>query len=107
MPMRCLIRGVEYNSVKEAADHFGVPTSSVYKMIDQSRADYVGVGKGNSAAKNITILGVSFSSIKEMSLELGIKYHRARYIASYSNPKKYKKFNEIRERIEIYKGNAL
>lgn len=78
--MRVRIRGVTYESVKEAANAHGVTIDNVYLAIRNGRTDNIGVGRGNHKNhKNIAAsIPVSlfqgrlkFESISEAARELG------------------------------------
>lgn len=55
------IRGVLYNSQKEAADALGVNPSTIYKALQAGRIDDVGMHQ-NNRKKPITIRGVHYDS---------------------------------------------
>ena len=67
--MKIQIRGVLYNSVKEAADALNVSFHSVYSALDRGGIDKLGLGK--TRPKPITIEGVTFRSMTQASIALG------------------------------------
>lgn len=84
--MRVTIRGVTYDSVREAASELGVAKSTVYCALSKGNIDTVGLGPGtrppdryrSGKGKEITLAGVTFPSIAAASVALGF---RAKYLA--------------------------
>ena len=79
------IRGVTYETVREAAEAHGMSKSYIYKMVLEGRQDSIGIGMGNwrkpcdSFNSNKIILhGIEFPSMKAASLALGFKQHYIR-----------------------------
>lgn len=71
MPTPVCIRGITYSSAKEAAKALNVHQNVVYAMLDRGRADHIGVGRGMSTAKPITVLGIDFESMRDAERQLG------------------------------------
>jgi len=82
--MRVKIRGVTYETVREAAAAHNVTRSYVYDAIERGREDIIGIGIGNREpngkfTKNkVTLYGVTFPSMKAASLALGFNKHYVR-----------------------------
>lgn len=82
--MRVKIRGITYETVREAAKAHNVTTSYVYDAIERGREDIIGIGIGNREpngrfVKNqVTLYGVTFPSMKAASLALGFNRHYVR-----------------------------
>jgi len=77
--MPVLIRGVEYQSVRDAAKAIGVSPSAICKALKVTgTADNVGMGKlgaglGNkNGAKPLTLAGVTFTSRTDAAKKLGV-----------------------------------
>lgn len=71
--MRVSVRGKVYESVKEAADAFGMTINGVYSAIQQGKTDLIGLGK--TQPRSITLAGVHFKSWKTASIALGFGKH--------------------------------
>ena len=105
--MRVTIRGVTYETVREAAQAHGMSKSYIYKMVLEGRQDSIGVGMGNWRKprhrvfdKNKIILhGVEFPSMTAASLALGFKRHYVR--GALRRPSK-KSETRIREAVAQY-----
>ena len=77
--MSVIIRGTVYSSADEAAKALGVKRNTVYAAIFKGRVDNVGIGTGkhssyrkpNYAPKSVSVAGVNFKSLQELSLWLG------------------------------------
>ena len=82
--MRVKIRGITYETVREAAAAHNVTRSYVYDAIERGREDIIGIGIGNREpngkfVKNqVTLYGVTFPSMKAASLALGFNKHYVR-----------------------------
>jgi hypothetical protein len=78
-----MIRGVTYETVREAAEAFGLGTSYIYDAIERGRQDMIGIGRGKLrhgqpdgqptdwVSNAITIHGLTFPSMTVASLALG------------------------------------
>lgn len=104
--MRVMIRGVTYETVREAAQAHGVSESYIYRLMTEGRQDIIGVGMGNWRKprdrydKNKIILhGVWFDSLKAASLLLGFNQHYIR--GALRRPSK-KSETRIREAVAQY-----
>ena len=64
------VRGVTYNSVREAADALGVSFHSVYSALDRGGLEKLGLG--TTRPKPITIGNTTFRSLTQASLALGL-----------------------------------
>lgn len=77
--MRVMIRGVTYETVREAAEAFGLGTSYIYDAIERGRQDFIGTGRGRARhgqpddwnGNAITLHGLTFPSMTTASLALG------------------------------------
>jgi len=67
--MKILVRGVLYNSVREAADALNVSYHSVYSALDRGGLEMLGLGK--TKPKPFTIEGITFRSMTQASIALG------------------------------------
>jgi hypothetical protein len=67
--MRIQIRGVTYESVKEAAAALGVTIAGVYTALDRGRIDKLGLGK--TRPKKTVIGGIAFRSASDAARALG------------------------------------
>lgn len=67
--MKAQVRGVVYESVKEAAQAVGLSISGVYGALDRGKIDLLGLGK--TSPKKTVIAGVEFRSISAASGALG------------------------------------
>ena len=67
--MKVKVRGVTYESVKEAADALGVTIAGVYTALDRGRIDKLGLGK--TIPKKMVIGNVTFKSASEAGRALG------------------------------------
>ena len=67
--MKIRVRGVTYNSVKEAADALDVSLHSVYSALNRGALE--GLGLGNTKPKPLDIGGITFRSMTQASLALG------------------------------------
>ena len=84
--MRVTIRGVTYETVREAAEAHGMSKSYIYKMVLEGRQDSIGIGMGNwrkpcdgvFAKNRVNLHGVWFDSLKAASLLLGFNQHYIR-----------------------------
>jgi len=83
--MRVTIRGVTYNTVREAAEALGVSISHIYNMVGKGRQDYVRIGMGcwrkprdSFDGNKIVLYGIEFPSMTAASLALGFKQHYIR-----------------------------
>jgi len=63
------VRGVVYESVKEAAQALGMSVAGVYGALDRGKADLLGLGK--TSPKKTVIAGVEFRSMSAASEALG------------------------------------
>ena len=77
--MPVMIRGRVYSSHKEAAEAMGVTPSAISQRLRvNGSADTVGLGLGRgvpgntNAAKELTILGVTFQSRSQAAKDLGV-----------------------------------
>ncbi len=77
--MPVVIRGTVYSSHKEAAEAMGVTPSAISQRLRvNGSADTVGLGLGRgvpgnkNAAKELTILGVTFLSRSQAAKDLGV-----------------------------------
>lgn len=90
--MRVKIRGVTYETVREAAAAHNVTRSYVYDAIERGREDIIGIGIGNREpngkfVKNqVTLYGVTFPSMKAASLALGFNKHYVRGALTTGSP---------------------
>lgn len=102
--MRVKIRGVTYETVREAAKAHNVTTSYVYDAIERGREDIIGIGIGNREpngkfVKNqVTLYGVTFPSMKAASLALGFNRHYVRGALLTQSP-----VSNERLKIAVYK----
>ena len=69
LTMKIQVRGVLYNSVKEAAEALNVSFHSVYSALDRGGLEMLGLGK--TQPKPFDIGGITFRSMTQASLELG------------------------------------
>ena len=67
--MRVQVRGVIYESVREASQDLGMAGTSIYGAIYRGKADLVGLGK--TSPKKTVIAGVEFRSLSAASKALG------------------------------------
>lgn len=67
--MKIRVRGVTYNSVKEAADALDVNLHSVYSALNRGALE--GLGLGKTKPKPFTIEGITFRSMTQASIALG------------------------------------
>ena len=67
--MRVSIRGVIYESVREASQALGMAVASIYGAIYRGQTDLVGIGK--TSPKKTIIAGVEFRSLSAASVALG------------------------------------
>ena len=67
--MKVKVRGVTYESVKEAAKALGVTVAGVYTALDRGRIDKLGLGK--TIPKKMVIGNVTFKSASEAARALG------------------------------------
>ena len=67
--MRIKVRGVTYETVKEAADALGLTINGVYSGLDRGAAEKLGIGKTKPIA--ITLEGITFRSMTAASIALG------------------------------------
>ena len=70
-----VIRGVYYNSIREAARELGITRQAVSAGLDGGYIDRVGLGQGNAKRKPIRINGIEYRSIVEASDNLGWNYN--------------------------------
>lgn len=68
--MKIQVRGVTYESVKEAAAALNVSYHSVYTALDRGALEMLGLGK--TKAKPVTLEGITFRSMTAASLALGL-----------------------------------
>ena len=108
--MRVSIRGVTYETVREAAEAHGMSKSYIYKMVLEGRQDSIGIGMGNWRkprhrfdGNKIVLYGVEFPSMTAASLALGFKRHYVR--GALRRPSK-KSDTRIREAVAIYERKA-
>lgn len=83
--MKIKIRGVEYNSVKEAATAVGVSYHSVYTALDRGRLEVLGLGK--TQPKPVTLEGIEFRSMTSASTALGFNRSYLREVMRRGGPK--------------------
>lgn len=81
--MRVRIRGVTYESVREAAEAHDVTRTYIYDALRRGREDVIGMGTGRKpngkfVGNKIVLYGVEFSSMKAASLALGFNRHYVR-----------------------------
>jgi len=83
--MRVTIRGVTYNTVREAAEALSVSPAHVYKMVGKGRQNYIRIGMGcwrkprdSFDGNKIILHGIEFPSMTAASLALGFKQHYIR-----------------------------
>ena len=81
--MRVMIRKVIYETVRDAAEAFGVTTSYIYDAITRGRQDMIGIGRGKLRygqldnwptewTGNATMIhGLTFPSMTAASIALG------------------------------------
>lgn len=67
--MRVEVRGVTYESVREAAAALGVTIAGVYTALDRGRIDKLGLGK--TRPKKMVIGGITFRSASDAARALG------------------------------------
>lgn len=104
--MRVMIRGVTYETVREAAQAHGVSEGYVYQAMSEGRQDSIGIGMGNwrkprdrFSGNKIVLYGVEFASMKAASLALGFNQH---YIRSVRRKPNKKSETRIREAVAQY-----
>ena len=105
--MRVTIRGVTYETVREAADAHGVSASLVYKMVAQGRQDSIRIGMGNwrkprhrvFEGNKIALYGAEFPSMRAASLALGFNQH---YVRQAMRRSSVVMMGKIREAVEVY-----
>lgn len=66
--MKVKIRGQVFDTVKAAAEHFGVRPYAVYKALDRGTIETLGLGR----KKPITLCGRTFESQCELARYLGL-----------------------------------
>lgn len=83
--MRVRIRGVTYETVREAAQAHGFSESYIYRLMTEGRQDSIGIGMGNWRkprdrydGNKIVLHGVEFPSMTAASLALGFREHYIR-----------------------------
>ena len=67
--MKILVRGVTYDSVKEAAEALNVSFHSVYSALERGGLENLGLGK--TRPKSVTLGDITFRSMTQASLALG------------------------------------
>lgn len=67
--MKIRVRGVTYDSVKEAAAELGVTIDGVYGALNRGGLETLGLGK--TQPKTFTVGGITFRSMTQASLSLG------------------------------------
>jgi len=72
------IRGVTYDSMREAADAHGVSVAAVSKAMARGTVDTVGTGSNRS--RTVTVKGRTFPSYKALAEHLGINHY---YVGQY------------------------
>ena len=84
--MRVLIRGTIYETELAAATAFGLTVAYINQMLDQGKADSIGLGRGGNKYKSepYTIEGLTFSSMRAASIALGFRPNRIAEIRSTS-----------------------
>lgn len=104
--MRVRIRGVTYETVREAAQAHAVSESYIYRLMTEGRQDTIGMGMGNWRkprdkfnGNKIVLHGVEFPSMTAASLALGFKGHYIR--GALQRPSK-KSATRIREAVAQY-----
>ena len=104
--MRVMIRGVTYETVREAAQAHGVSEGYVYQAMSEGRQDGIGIGMGNWRkprhrfdGNKIVLHGVEFDSMTAASLALGFNRH---YIRSALRRPSKKTETKIREAVARY-----
>jgi len=68
-PYPVRVRGVDFESVKACAAHFGISVHTIYAALNEGNADSIGLGKGRNKA--ITIGGIDFPSMQDASFFVG------------------------------------
>ena len=70
-PMPVRINGVDYASVREAAEDIGLAISTIYGAIEDGRTESVGFRKGNGG-KETVVDGVTYPSRQAAAKALGL-----------------------------------
>lgn len=104
--MRVTIRGTAYETVREAAEAYGVSVTHVYNAISGGTQDSIGVGMGRWRkprhrydGNKIVLYGVTFESMKAASLALGFNQH---YVRCATNRNSLAMLAKIKEAVEKY-----
>jgi hypothetical protein len=90
--MKIKVRGVTYNSVKEASKALGVTIDGVYSALERGGLESLGLGQ--TKPKPVTLQGISFRSMTAASIALGLGRSYLREVILYGGPK-------ARERVEF------
>ena len=73
--MKVLVRGITYESVKDASIALGVTTDGIYSALCRGNVDALGLGR--TKPKSVTINNMTFKSVNAASVALG--FSRARF----------------------------
>lgn len=83
--MKIQVRGVTYESVKEAASALNVSYHSVYTALDRGALEMLGLGK--TQPKQVTFEGITFRSMTLASVALGFNRSYLRWALSKGGDK--------------------
>lgn len=84
--MKVQVRGVVYESVKEAAKALNVSQGGVYGAIERGKTDLLGLGK--TMPQKVTIGNVEFRSMSAASVALGFSRRFIRDVRRAGGPKR-------------------
>lgn len=79
------MRGVIYETIKEAADAHGVTINAVYAALH--RGNLEGLGLGKTKPMPVTLAGITFRSMNAASVALGFSRARLREVLLEGGPK--------------------
>lgn len=83
--MRVKVRGITYETVKEAADALGLTIHGVYSGLERGATEMLGLG--HTKAKPVTLEGVAFRSMTAASIALGYPPRYLREVLLHGGPK--------------------
>jgi len=82
--MKIKVRGVTYNSVKEAAAALNVTIDGVYGALDRGALELLGLGK--TKPHPVTLEGIQFRSMTAASIALGFNRSYLREVMRSGGP---------------------
>lgn len=100
--MRVLIRGIVYNTVKEAATALNISHMGIYSAISKGKVDQLGLGK--TKPKPVEIGTVTFPSMSAASRALGLDRS---FLCQLKSSKSERARDRLRRAIYDFEANRM